>query len=117
MTLLVETISPPQVGIMEINLKLKANIQVSAENAKKRVSVQVGNKIADLLHGDMPDLVIRSDGAFWRVPVVLSSRSFGKIGTVGTVDVNAETGAILLTPEIIHEIETNAQRFAVGAAL
>ena len=117
MTVMVETISPPQLGVMEINLQFSANIQIAAEAAKKRVSVLVGNKIADLLYGDTPNLVIRSTGAFWRVPVIFSSRSLGRIGAVGFVDVNAETGEFLLTPETIHEIEDNSQRFAAGAAL
>ncbi len=94
-----------------------ANIQVTPETARRRVSVFVGNHIADLLHGETPDLVLRENGIFWRVPVVLSSRSMGRIGPVGVIDVDVETGDLSITDQTISEIEAHAQRFAIGAAL
>jgi len=117
MTITVETISPPESGILDLNLHLKADIQITPQQARKQVSVYVGNHIADLLHGEMPDLVVRSDGTFWRVPVVLSSRSLGRIGVVGVMDVDVKSGELSLKKESISNIEQNAQRFATGAAL
>jgi hypothetical protein len=117
MAVTLETITPPQSGPLNIEIKLTANIQVTPETARRRVGVFVGNEIADLLHGDTPDLVLREDGVYWRVPVVLSSRSLGRIGQVGVIDVDVETGDLKVNDQIISEIEARAQRFAAVTAL
>lgn len=117
MTVMLETITPPESGPLDIEIKLSANIQVTSEAARRQVSVFVGNHIADLLHGDTPDLVLRESGVFWRVPVVLSSRSMGRIGPVGQIDVNVETGDLNITEQTIPEIEDRAHRFAASTAL
>jgi hypothetical protein len=83
-----------------------------AEKARHLVSVFVGNHIGDLLYGEAPDLVLREDGAYWRVPVILSSRSMGRIGLVGAIEVHVETGELRLSDQIITEIKQNARRFA-----
>ena len=117
MTITLETINPPETGSLDLKLHLSANIQISPQRAYQLVSIYIGNQIADLLHGEQPSLVIRDDGAFWRVPVILSSRSLGRIGQVGAIDVNVETGELCLSDQITAEIETNADRLAIGAAL
>jgi hypothetical protein len=91
--------------------------QVTSETARRQVSVFVGNHLADLLHSDMPDLVWRENGIYWRVPVVLSSRSMGRIGPVGSIDVEVETGNLLVSDQTLSEIEARAQRFAIAATL
>jgi hypothetical protein len=90
MTILVETVSQPGRGTFSIDFSFTAEIIVSAEEASRAVSVFVGNHIADLLHAETPTLALKEQGAFWRVPVVLSSRSAGRIGVVGSIDVDAQ---------------------------
>lgn len=114
---MLETVKPPVRGWMDIQVRLTANIQVTADAARKRVSVFVGDRIADLLHGETPAMLISETGVYWRVPVVLSSRSHGRIGPVGAIDVDVETGELCVDDKIIAEIERNAERFAVSAAL
>lgn len=117
MTLMIETVSPPDRGPFLLELQLTADIQVAADTARKRVSAFVGQEIGDLLHGDRPDLVWQSSGVYWRVPVVLSSRSFGRIGVVGAVDVNVETGELNLSDDLLLLLADNAHRLAAGATL
>ena len=117
MTVTLETITPPDTGMLSLDLRLTADIRITPDHARRSVSQFVGNHIADLLHGERPDLIIRADGAYWRVPVVLSSRSLGRIGVVGSLDVDVNSGDLNLSERTIAEIERNAQRFASGAAL
>ncbi len=117
MTILLETISLPEHGTYGLNFKQTITIQIPAIQARRKVSVFVGNHIGDLLHGDTPNLAICSYGVFWRVPVILSSATHGKIGMVGTIDVDVNTGKFMMNDRIIAEIEANAQRFATRAAL
>ena len=117
MTVLIETVKLPDSGHFQMDLQLTADIRVSAETARKRVSTFVGREIADLLYGGPPDLVWQEQGVYWRVPVILASHSLGRIGQVGTIDVAVETGELRLGEEVIAAIEDNAQRLAAGAAL
>ena len=87
MTVLLETISLPESGLLDIEVKLQANILVTAAMARCQVNVFVTHNIGDLLFGEIPGLVWRENGAYWRVPVVLSSPSKGQIGMVGVIDV------------------------------
>ncbi len=117
MTIMVETVAPPEIGQLNLTFNLIANIQITSTKARRLVSVFVGNHIADLLHGEMPNLVVCLDGIYWRVPVILSSLSLGRIGAVGTVDVDVETGDLRVNEQIIKEIKQNARRFASSASL
>jgi hypothetical protein len=117
MTVLIETVKLPDSGYVQMDLQLTADIRVPAEAARKRVTVLVGREIADLLYGGPPDLVWQEQGVYWRVPVILASRSLGRIGQVGAIDVAVETGELRLDEEVIAIIEDNAQRLAAGAAL
>ena len=117
MTLLIETVTPPQQGRLDINLKFSADIQISSDTARRRVSLFVSHQIADLLHGDTPDLVWREAGAFWRVPVILSAPSKGRIGIAGAIDVDVQTGELIITDELLSNIEIESNRLATNAAL
>ena len=117
MSILLETIAPPERGILDLNLQFTTNIQITSQHANHLVSTFVGNHIGDLLHGESPNLVIRPNGTYWRVPIALSSQSLGRVGTVGAIDVSVETGELSLTDQTITEIEYHAQRLAIGAAL
>jgi hypothetical protein len=117
MAIIIESVALPERGPLSIRLDVSATINTTAEEARRKVSVFAGNQIADLLHGEAPGLVWQENVAYWRVPVALSSRSMGRIGIVGSVDVNVETGELQITDRLIEEIEENAQRFATGAAL
>ena len=117
MTLLVETITLPENGKIEIKVEFSADIHTSLVEARRLVSRYVTRHIADLLHGETPTLVWRGDGAFWRVPIALSAPSKGRIGKVGQIDVNVQTGKLEISAELIEQIEEEAERLAINAAL
>jgi hypothetical protein len=117
MTVLIETVKLPDSGRFQLDLQLTADIRVPAETARKRGSAFVGREIADLLYGGPPDLVWQGQRVYWRVPVILASRSLGRIDQVGAIDVALETGELRLGEEVVANIEDNAQRLAAGAAL
>lgn len=117
MSIIIESVTLPERGPLNIRLDVVTTINTTAEEARRKVSVFAGNVIADLLSGEAPNLVWQQDRAYWRVPIALSSRAMGRIGVVGTVDVDVETGELQITDQLIEEIEENAQRFAAGAAL
>lgn len=117
MGVMLETIAPPDVGFLELNIQQKVEIKTSRDIARRRVSIFVGEQIANLLYGESPTLVLRGERAFWRVPVALATASLGRIGQVGALEVDVATGELCISEKVIQEIEINAQRLATGAAL
>lgn len=82
---------------------------ISARSAQKIVGRFVADEISYLLRAGEPDLVL-SRRLYWRVPVQLALPDRGTIGTAGTLDVDVETGQIVLTPGDITEITRRADR-------
>ena len=117
MSILIESVTLPERGPFNIRLDVATTIKITAEEARRKVGVFAGNMIADLLSAEGPGLVWQENNAYWRVPITLTSRSMGRIGVVGTIDVSVETGELQITDQLIEEIEENAERFAAGAAL
>lgn len=117
MLITLEPVTIPESGPFNLELKLATNIQITAERARRKVGVYVGDYIADLLSGESPTLVWKRNKAYWRVPIVLTGGRKGRIGIVGTIDVDVETGELQVNDKIIEEIGTNADRLAISAGL
>jgi hypothetical protein len=64
-----------------------------------------------MLVGGAPRLVI-SKQSVWRVPVILTSSAVGIIDQVGTVDVDSESGQILVSKELREQILDNVRNLA-----
>jgi hypothetical protein len=78
-------------------------IQVDAKTARRQVTAWLVSEVGNMLIGDMPQLVIGKH-TLWRVPVMLTSPSMGTVGQAGTVDVNAETGELLVDEQVRERI-------------
>lgn len=95
-------------GLLTLQVDQRVEVNVSAEEAQRKVSVFALTEIGNLLHGKTPILVV-SERAAWRVPVHLTRPSFGDLGQVGYIDVDVTSGELILTPETVSSIERNAQ--------
>lgn len=117
MSVLIETITPPELGRFDVALRFSAEICITPEKARRLVSKYVSHHIADLLHGEPPHLVWRDQGAFWRVPIALSSPKKGRIGSVGTIDVDVQSGKTIIPTGLKEQIEKKAENLAHSATL
>lgn len=86
-------------------------ISVDAQSARRRVTGWVMSEVANMLLGGQPELHIQQGKAIWRVPVQLTSAR-GSVGQVGTVDVDALSGALLLPANIAEQLHASAVRLA-----
>ena len=110
MSVMLETINLPESGLFELNIHQIVNIKIKAENARRRVTRYVGDYIGDLLYGEKPTLVLQNQRVFWRVPVVIANGESGRIGQVGAIEVDMETGELIITEALIQEIKQNTHR-------
>lgn len=82
--------------------------QIVAQHVVVELSTQLMPDTAELTGGER---------LCWSVPVIFTLPSRGRLGQVGTLRVDAQTGELLTTPQLDQEILDNAQRLAERAAL
>ena len=103
--------SLPSTGRLEIDIKVTADVNISAYAARQKVNSFVLSEMSYLMHAGEPSLAL-SDSIFWRVPVILSLASHGDVGEVGVIDVNAETGQMSISPQLVAEVSARAEGLA-----
>jgi len=84
-------------------------IGVDAHTARRRVTGWVMSEVANMLLGGQPELHIQHGQALWRVPVQLTSAQ-GLVRQVGTVDVDALNGSLLLPVNLAQQLHNAAVR-------
>jgi hypothetical protein len=82
-------------------------VNVTATTARRQVNAFLATYVGNLLLADEPALTV-TDKVVWRVPVDLTNPVDGRIGRVGEVDVDVESGELFLTEEQITQIKQNA---------
>ena len=109
----------PQVAAaqMDITIRVSTKLNVTQAAARRKVNVFVLNEIGTGLGGDTPTLVIYNDRLCWRVPVILALPPKGRLGQVGQIDVDAQTGEILADDQLIRDIADHAERLVAGSSL
>ena len=101
----------PQTGQLAIDVHLSATINVTAFSAKQKVTGFVVDEISTNMHGGEPRLII-DERICWRVPVILSLPPTGDSGNVGAIDVDIETGQLIVTHKTIQDIKRHAHYLA-----
>ena len=103
--------SLPKAGRLEVDIKVSADLNISAYAARQKVNAFVLSDISYMLHAGEPVLVV-ADQIRWRVPVILTLTSRGNVGEVGGIDVDVQTGQLHVTPQLITEINARAEGLA-----
>jgi hypothetical protein len=84
---------------------------VTAEEARRKVNRWLINEVSYMIGAEVPTLVI-GEQVVWRVPAWIGFPHTGRAGTVGTIDVDVQSGAMDNTPERKAEIERRAETIA-----
>jgi hypothetical protein len=107
---------PPQLqsAEVEINIRVQATANVTPVVARRKVNVLMLEKVGNLLHGGQPALFV-TDRIYWRVPVMLSTPSRGQLRQVGIVDVDVETGEMIVDDQLLEDIANNARRLLASS--
>jgi hypothetical protein len=107
--------SLPQTGRLEVDIKVTADINVSAYAARQKVNNFVLSDISYMMHAGDPTLLF-GERICWRVPVILALTSQGDVGEVGAIDVDVETGQMHVSPQLVAEINARAEGLALSFA-
>ena len=110
----IDEITLPANAEVKVELTLTSSLNFTAHVAQRRVNKFLLDRVG-LFFGKQPSLVV-GDRLLWRVPVWVSLPTTGPLGQVGTLDVDAQTGEILYTPEILAEIKARGHDLAQRTA-
>lgn len=92
-------------------------VNITSFTARQKVSGYVGSQISHMLAADEPALVLSEQRLVWRVPILLTSPVRGVLGAVGTLDVDARTGQLLLPPDFKSRVAANAETLFASVPL
>ena len=95
----------PQHAKVNIKIDVSSEINVTSFIAMQKVNRFLTLKVGNLLRADTPELIL-AGRLLWRVPIVYSIPSKGKLGKVGEISVDVRTGEILveqMTPKEVIE--------------
>lgn len=110
-TIILNEIDLPDSGPAEVQVKRNFTIHISATQARRKVNGWLAMKVSMTFLGDNPSLVI-NDRIVWRVPILFTATHVGPVGTVGSVDVDVESGEILTMTANIEEMYCRAEELA-----
>ena len=109
----------PQLPSAQVNvsINISATLNLTAYTAKRKANVFVLNRLGTGLFGDEPKLIVTDKLICWRVPIFASTASQGRLGQVGQIDIDAQTGELLADENVLKEIGDNADRLAARTTL
>ena len=107
----------PQSAPVFFNFHLVATLNITAEEARRRVNRQVVPELGTGLLACPPELNLAGEQVTWRVPVVLSLPTLGTLGEVGAVAVDAYTGEIQCDAPARERMVRHARWLYHGAIL
>ena len=108
MSIILDNYRVPPHGHVDLKINLSFEIKVTAEEARHKVQRWLSENVSHLLGAEQPALAV-SDRAIWRVPAWIGFPSLGRVGVVGTVEVDVETGEMKNLSESRQEIERHLE--------
>ena len=107
----------PRAGQLQIDVHLSAEVNVSAAIARRKANAFLATHVGNLLLAGEPVLTLLHERIVWRVPIDLTAPSEGRLGRVGDVDIDVESGELLLDEDQITGIRDHAHRLVTGSPL
>ena len=111
-----DTLVIPQTGRLTIDIHLSAEVNITAIIARRKVNAFLATHVGNLLLADEPVLTM-TDKIVWRVPVDLTAPPEGRLGRVGEIEVDVETGALAIDEAEINRIRDYANHLTTGSPL
>jgi predicted DNA-binding antitoxin AbrB/MazE fold protein len=88
-----------------------ASVQITAAVARHKVNRFILDNVSYLMGAGQPALV-EGERLVWHVPVMLTYPDRGVVGLVGFLDVDAESGDLLVAADTVVELTRHAHAIA-----
>ncbi len=94
-------------------LGVTAQVPISAFVARQKVNVLLLEQVSNLLLADEPTLKQAATGQWqWHVPIDLTYPSYGRVGNVGEIIVDAHYGRMFYDDALLDSFTSAAERLA-----
>ena len=91
---------------LRVDINISATLGISAVQAKRKLARYFMDNVSMFIGPEEPILLFADKNQiYWRFPVSICIGRLGKLGQLGTVDVDARNGEILLTESYLAEIK------------
>jgi hypothetical protein len=112
-----EQISPQlRGGQVDVTIRVSSALNFSAYAARQKAAGILLSRAGTGIGADPPELVIQHERLLWRVPAFLALPGAGRLGKVGSIDIDAQSGEALVDETIISAIVDNARQLAAHPA-
>jgi len=101
-------ITIPRTVQLSVDIHLTANVNISAATARRKVNAFLATHVGNLLLAGEPALTI-GERIIWRVPIDLTSPKKGRIGKAGEIDVDVDSGELLVSHQQLEGIQAYAE--------
>lgn len=79
---------------LTVDIHVSQKIAISPDLARRRANGFLTGHVTMMVTGGQPMLIVDQDPV-WRVPAVLRLPELGDVSTIGSVDIDAQTGDII----------------------
>ncbi len=97
---------------VDIHIHVSARLNITPFTARQKVGGLILSQVGTGVAADEATLVASNERLVWRVPIFLALPGLGRLGNLGDVDVDAQTGELLADHALIEHLIENAQRLA-----
>ena len=87
---------------------VESALTIDSSSAQRIANGYLIDHVGDLLGAGAP----RQDGGCWIMPIILSTARRGRLGEVGTISVDAATGAVRFSDEERKRVKDRARALA-----
>lgn len=95
MTVVLDSYTIPEKGEFEVYVKRTVNLQVTALEARRKVQHWLLDQVSYMMGAESSQLVLQEKITIWQVPVILTASQVGRVGIVGQVGVDVQSGEIV----------------------
>jgi len=111
--IILERSTLPDTGPIAIQVDYAGEIKVKADAARRKANTYLLTNVTNLSYAGHESGLVLGERLVWRFPAMLTLPSYGEIGPIGTIDVDAATGDILpLSPTLISQMQERANALA-----
>jgi len=103
---------------LKYTFTFEGELNITPYVAKQKANYFLVMRVGNLVMAAEPNLEFHEQGAWWRVPAMLTNPEQGHIGKIGEVIIDAQTGSIIENETTSEkEMQVNAESLAKETAL
>jgi hypothetical protein len=111
-----QLIPPLPAAQIDVTIRVTSQLNVTAFSAKQKVAGLALSEIGTGISADEPELVVSRQRVVWRVPLQVALPDLGRVGGIGTIDVDAQTGEVLADHRTYQSLIQRARQLAPADA-